>query len=138
MVKKSDCQCRRCGFNPWVRRIPWRRKRQPTPVFLPGKSHGQRSLAGYREGHKEWDTTERLSDFTFTSSQNRGDQRHLQRIWARKSQQGLEARVYSVSHSFWTVQQTLIYQTFAFLSPCELPSSQVPKHCPPATYFVFS
>ena len=34
-------------FNPWVRKIPWRRKWQPTPVFLPGKSHGQRSLAGY-------------------------------------------------------------------------------------------
>ena len=39
--KKSACQCRRCGFNPWVRKI-WRRKWQPTPVFLPGKSHGQR------------------------------------------------------------------------------------------------
>ena len=38
---------RRCGFNPWVGKIPWRRKWQPTPVFLPGKSHGQRSLAGY-------------------------------------------------------------------------------------------
>ena len=33
--------------DPWVGKIPWRRKRQPTPVFLPGKSHGQRSLAGY-------------------------------------------------------------------------------------------
>ena len=40
-------QCRRRGFNPWVRKIPWRRKWQPTPVFLPGISHGQRSLAGY-------------------------------------------------------------------------------------------
>ena len=39
-------QCRRPGFNPWVRKIPWRRKWQSTPVFLPGKSHGQRSLAG--------------------------------------------------------------------------------------------
>ena len=35
------------GFDPWVGKIPWRRKWQPTPVFLPGKSHGQRSLAGY-------------------------------------------------------------------------------------------
>ena len=34
-------------FNPWVSKIPWKRKWQPTPVFLPGKSHGQRSLAGY-------------------------------------------------------------------------------------------
>ena len=45
--KESDCQCRRCEFNPWVGKIPWRKKWQPTPVFLPGKSHGQRSLAGY-------------------------------------------------------------------------------------------
>ena len=35
------------GFNPWVGKIPWRRKWQPTPVFLPGKSHGQKSLVGY-------------------------------------------------------------------------------------------
>ena len=46
---------------PWVGKIPWRRKWQPTPVFLPGESHGQRSLAGYSpRGHKESDTTERL------------------------------------------------------------------------------
>ena len=50
--KKLACQCRRHRFNPWVRRIPWRRKRQPTPV-LPGKSRGQRNLAGYSPwGHK--------------------------------------------------------------------------------------
>ena len=36
----------RCGFNPWAGKIPWRRKWQPTPVFLPGKYHGHRSLAG--------------------------------------------------------------------------------------------
>ena len=50
MVKNAPCQCRRHkrrGFNPWVRRIPWRREWQPSPVFLPGESHGQRSLAGY-------------------------------------------------------------------------------------------
>ena len=45
--KEPACQCRRPGFHPWVRKIPWRRKWQPTPVFLPGKSHGQRSLVGY-------------------------------------------------------------------------------------------
>ena len=42
--KESACQCRRCEFDPWIGKIPWRRKWQPTPVFLPGKSHGQRSL----------------------------------------------------------------------------------------------
>ena len=45
--KEHTCQCRRHGFDPWVGKIPWRRKWQPTPVFLPGKSHGQRSLEGY-------------------------------------------------------------------------------------------
>ena len=38
----------RPGFHPWVRKVPWRRAWQPTSVFLPGKSHGWRSLAGYR------------------------------------------------------------------------------------------
>ena len=42
-------QCRRHGFHPYVGKIPWRRKQQPTPVFLPGKSHGQRSLVGYNK-----------------------------------------------------------------------------------------
>ena len=51
--KKSACPCRKFGFNPWVWKIPWRRKWQPPPVFLPGKSHGQRTLVGYSpQGHK--------------------------------------------------------------------------------------
>ena len=51
--------------NPWVVKILWRRNWQPTPVFLPGKSHGQKSLVGYSQwGHKELDMTERLT-FTF-------------------------------------------------------------------------
>ena len=46
--KKSTCQCRRCRLDPWVGKIIlWRRKWQLTPVFLPGRYHGQRSLAGY-------------------------------------------------------------------------------------------
>ena len=54
--KESSCQCWRGRFDPWVGKIPWRRKWQPTPVFLPGESHGQRSLAGYSSrGHKESD-----------------------------------------------------------------------------------
>ena len=44
--KEAVCQCRRCPFDPWVEKIPWRRW-QPTPVFLPGISYGQRSLVGY-------------------------------------------------------------------------------------------
>ena len=49
-------------FDPWVRKILWRREWLPTPVFLPGESHEQRSLAGYHPwGHKELDRTEQLS-----------------------------------------------------------------------------
>ena len=51
--KESACQCRRPGFNPWVGKIPWRRKWQPTPVSLLRKSHEQRSWVGYSPwGHK--------------------------------------------------------------------------------------
>ena len=45
--KESACLVKRHGFNPWVRKTPWRRKWQPTPVFLPWKSHEQKNLAGY-------------------------------------------------------------------------------------------
>ena len=51
--KEFACQCRRCWFNPWVRKIHWRRRWQPTAVFLLGKFHGHRTLAGYSPcGHK--------------------------------------------------------------------------------------
>ena len=57
--------CRRRVFNPWVGKIPWRRALQTTPVFLPGDSHGQRSLVGYSPwGHNESDMTEWLSTHT--------------------------------------------------------------------------
>ena len=55
-------QCRRPGFGPWVGKICWRRKWQPTSVFLPGESHGQRSLAGHSRWHCiESDTTEQVT-----------------------------------------------------------------------------
>ena len=51
-------QCRRPRFDAWVRKIPWRKEWLPTPVFLPGETHGQRSLVGYSPwGRKESDTT---------------------------------------------------------------------------------
>ena len=60
--KKFACQCRRCkrhGFDPWVGKSPSRRKWQPAPVFLPGESHGRRSLVVYHPcGHKELNTNE--------------------------------------------------------------------------------
>ena len=60
---QSACECKRCrrhGFHPWVGKVPWRRAWQPTPVFLPGESHAQRSLVGYSPRDHKWlDTTER-------------------------------------------------------------------------------
>ena len=69
--KESTCQCRRRGFLPWVRKSPWRRKWQPTPVFLPVESHGQSSLEGYSPwGLKELDTTYRLNNSNHSTSSN--------------------------------------------------------------------
>ena len=67
---------RRHGFDPWVRRITWKRKWQPIPVFLHGKSHEQGWLVGYNPwDHKELDTTEQLNnnkslilDFVFSTT----------------------------------------------------------------------
>ena len=60
--KEPACQCRRHGFDPWVGKIPWRRKWQPTPIFLPGKSHGQRILAGYSPWGSQKESWTRLSN----------------------------------------------------------------------------
>ena len=66
--KEHACRCRRQESDPWVGKIPpWRRKRQPTPIFLPGESRGQRSLVGYSPwGHRESDTTEQLHIYAFS------------------------------------------------------------------------
>ena len=64
LLAKQETEVRSLGG-----KIPWRRKWQPTPVFLPGESHGQRSLAGYSpQGRKELDTTERLHTHTHTQT----------------------------------------------------------------------
>ena len=98
--KESACQCRRYGFNTCVGKI-WRRKWQPTPVFLPRKSHGQRSLVGYSPwGHRELNMTEQMNTvntysvctlecvkrvgFTvsiFTIKTNKQKQREARRLW---------------------------------------------------------
>ena len=77
--KESTCQYRRRGFDSWVGKIPWRRKWQPTSIFLPGESHGQRSLVGYGAwGHKELDTTEwqMLSHFSLCAGHSSRHRRH--------------------------------------------------------------
>ena len=69
-IGKSACQCKRpklLGYDPWVGKIPWSKEWQPTPVFLLGKFHGQRSLAGYSPwACKESDTTEHIHTDTHT------------------------------------------------------------------------
>ena len=66
---KNPLQCRRPGFNPWIKKIPWRRKWQLMPVFLPGESHGKRSLVGYSPwGCKESDITEQPSSQNKTTT----------------------------------------------------------------------
>ena len=68
--EESTCQRRRSKrlrFDPWVGKIPWRRAWQPTPVFLPGEFHGQKSLVGYSPwGHKESDRTKVTKKHTHT------------------------------------------------------------------------
>ena len=67
MVKEFPSQCRRHRFDPWVGKIPWRRKWQPIPVFFPGEFHGQRSLASYVV-HGIVRTQTRLRDCTTANS----------------------------------------------------------------------
>ena len=73
-VKEPTCQCRwckRCGFNPWAGKIPWRRAQQPTPVFLPGEFHGQRSLVGYSAlGRKSRTPLKWLSTYSCMSNRS--------------------------------------------------------------------
>ena len=59
--EESACQWRRLGLDPWAGKIPWGRQWQPTPVLLPGESHGKRSLVGYSPRRRRVKTTERLS-----------------------------------------------------------------------------
>ena len=87
----SHLQCRRCRrhrLNPWVGKMPGRRRWQPTPVFLPGESHGQRSLVGYSPwSRKEWDMTEPL--ITHTHSVVEGAlQSHLPNLIQSSQRQG--------------------------------------------------
>ena len=68
-VKNPPIRHKRCGFHPWVRKIPWRRAWEPNPVFLSEESHGQRSLVGYSPwGCKESDMIEETEHARLTRS----------------------------------------------------------------------
>ena len=107
--KESPCQWRRLrkhGYEgdsrnmsliPWIRKIPWRRKWQPTPVFLLGESYGQRNLVGYSPwGHKESDMTEQLHLY------------HLQGRLALASQQRWSGCVSAPSPPWLLTQLTFV------------------------------
>ena len=94
LVVKNLLQCRRrkkLELDPWTRKIPWRRKWQPIPVFSPGKFHVQRSLAGYSSwGCRESDTTEWLNVGTMLILQSR----HLGGLY----------KVYIFQKDYWKIR----------------------------------
>ena len=99
--KESACQCRRHRFSPWVRKMPWKRKWQPSAAFLPGKSHGQRGLADYGpRGHKR-------------VSHNLATKQHQ-----RREQDGRGAGGGGVHLSPWIPQE----YTFRHRSACRIPA----------------
>ena len=112
--KESICKCRRCRFHPWVRKIPWERKWQPTPVFLPGKSQGERNLAGRLQSmgsqrvRHDWRTEHAYAPFTL----------HWNTSWAKFSifprwvtwpDYRLAASLSTSVH--YTVYQSLFYES---------------------------
>ena len=100
------------GLGPWVRKIPWRRKWQPTPVFLPGKPHGQRSLAGRSSwGHKESDTAghahtyqaRRLVSFLLNHSRLLGGLAGVMKQTEEGKYKGMMKRVFiSLGYILWS------------------------------------
>ena len=106
--KDSACQCRRSkrpGFNPWLGKTPWRRKWQPTPVFLPGKSHGPEKLGGLQSRGSQ--SQKQLSAHTHTHIQccqqsNKADK--IIPIFQMKEEKTESARCLlfcSRSHHWW-------------------------------------
>ena len=128
--KEPACQCRRPRFNPWVGKFPWRRKWQPTPVFLPGKFHAQRSLMhSSLWGLKEADTTEWVSIYTHCLSntdgyaETRGDTvKKFMQIHSHSSENHSEHHPHP-----HIVDQKLHLQTWSL--PCKVKTNEDPKNC---------
>ena len=97
---------RRCRFNSWVRNILWRRKWQPTPVFLPGESHGQRSLVGYSPwGHKESDMTKWLS--TAQNRRRKVNQKFTSAGIEPEKEVGTRTGTYYIQNSLGKLRETI-------------------------------
>ena len=99
--KESSCQCRRHRFSPWVGKIPWRRKWQPTSVFLPGKLHGQWSLEGYSSwGFNVSDMTEHLNNNYMPCSRTQQWAKPAYSMSSWRLHCGRGERDYSSNHPF--------------------------------------
>ena len=134
LSKESACQCRRHRFNPLVRETSWRRKQQPTPVFLPWEIPWTKEPGRLQSmGHKESDTSEHVRTHAHGLSKE-CRQRTCSRkgaivtdnlVWARYAHgesSSLFVKILCVPLSLLT-QKTFIYLTFAFPPSCQLPSS---------------
>ena len=98
--KESSCQRRRCEFDPWVTKIPWRRKWQTTPGFLLGKSHGQRGLWGWGWGSVHG--TEEPSGLQSMGSQ---------RVWHDRAYTFMKVYILaSSSHKVWSLYPGILLQ----------------------------
>ena len=111
--KESACQCRRCGLDPWVWKIPWRREWQPTPVFLPGKSHGQEELGRLLStGLQESDTIEGQNKYAVLLLDK---QKNYQYIW--QQDWSSETLLWSLEEP--DIKQSLVYFFFnVFIFGC--------------------
>ena len=115
--KQSTCQCRRPSFDPWVGKIPWRRKWLPTPVFLSGEFHGQRSLADYSPwSHKEADTTEwlifSLSHFFFIIPMTR--EHYWPLVWIKRGGKIINHWQYNPVQPFNNKLSSFYWQKLSF------------------------
>ena len=136
--KASACNAGDQGFDPWVRKMPWRRKWQPTPVFLPGESHGQRSLAGYsprgRRVRHDWATSLSFFKMNFLMSQ------YFWSVQKHGGGGGLVAQLCPTLATAWTgVRQLPLNMGFSrweywcglpFPSPEDLPNSGIQLRSP--------
>ena len=121
--KQPSCQCKRqkrCSFDPWIWKIPWRAW-QPTPVFLPGESHEQRSLAGYcplrsqRLGH-DWNDlacTSHLYGPTLTSVHT----------WHTQASQHVDVQMFKTLQSQWAKKSIAVESSCLQEGPCLASSS---------------
>ena len=113
--KVSSCQCRslrRRRVNLWVDTIPWKRKWQPIPVFLPGKSHGQRGLAGY----SQWDCQRVGHDLATKQQQKNQEGSYLSQNYYKVLVAWIQIFLPNPKHLFpyWTHRLFLVANTACF------------------------